>query len=57
MIRALLVIMLVAGALVGGLLALRASGRLGMPSDEVIKRARRREQERRTSDDDESSQS
>ncbi len=52
MIRVLLVILLVAAALIGWLVALRASGRLGMPSDEVIARARRRENERRKGGDD-----
>jgi hypothetical protein len=56
MIRAVLVILGVVGALVGGLLTLRASTRLGMPSEDVIERAKRREAERRaradTDDDD-----
>lgn len=56
MIRAILVILLVVGALVGGLLTLRASTRLGMPSEDVIERAKRRERARRArdgNDDDE----
>ena len=47
MIHAVLAIMLVVGALVGGLLTLRASTRFGMPSEDVIERAKRRERARR----------
>ena len=52
MIHAVLAIMLVVGALVGGLLTLRASTRLGMPSEEVIERAKRRERARRAREGD-----
>ncbi len=56
MIRAVLVILVVVGALVGGLLTLRASTRRGMPSEAGSERAKRREAERRaragTDDDD-----
>lgn len=45
--RALVAIALAVGALVGGLLALRASARTGMPRDDVIARAERRERELR----------
>ena len=45
MTRALIIIALVVGALVGGILALRSSTRTGMPSDEVIDRAKKRERE------------
>ncbi|NNM61817.1 MAG: DUF2897 family protein [Steroidobacteraceae bacterium] len=47
MMRAVLIIVLVLAALVGGLLALRNSARAGMPSEEVIERARQRERELR----------
>ncbi len=50
MIRAVLAILVVVGALVGGLLTLRASTRLGMPSEDVIERAKRRELARRAQD-------
>ena len=39
MLKAIIIIVLVVGVLVGGLLTLRSSGRAGMPSDEVLKRA------------------
>ncbi|HVC02027.1 MAG TPA: DUF2897 family protein [Steroidobacteraceae bacterium] len=47
MMRAILIIALVVGSLVGGLLMLRGSTRTGMPSDEVIARAKQRERELR----------
>ena len=50
MIRAVLAILVVVGALVGGLLTLRASTRLGMPSEDVIERAKQRELARRAQD-------
>lgn len=43
MIKALFIIALVVAALVGGILTLRSSARTGMPSDEVIERAKKRE--------------
>ena len=52
MIHAVLAIMLVVGALVGGLLTLRASTRFGMPSEDVIERAKRRERARRAREGD-----
>ena len=45
MLKAILIIVLVVGVLVGGLLTLRRSGRAGMPSDEVLKRAAKRARE------------
>ena len=45
MLKAILIIVLVVGVLVGGLLTLRRSGRAGMPSDEVLKRASKRARE------------
>lgn len=45
MFKAVLIIVLVAGALIGGLLTLRSSGRAGMPSDAVLKRAAERARE------------
>lgn len=50
--KAILIILLVVGAIVGGLLALRSSARTGLPEDEVMKRAQRRADEQRKSDDD-----
>ena len=43
--KAVLIILLVVGALVGGLLTLRNTGRAGMPSDAVLTRAARRARE------------
>lgn len=45
MLKAVLIIALVAGALIGGLLILRNSGRLGVPDDAVLKRAAKRARE------------
>lgn len=52
MIRALVIIALVIGALVGGLLALRSSTRTGMPDEAVIARAKKREREQELRDRD-----
>ena len=53
MIRALVIIALVIGALVGGLLALRSSARTGMPDEAVIERAKQRERDEARRDRDE----
>ena len=45
MLKTVLVIALVVAVLLGGMLALRSSGRTGMPSDEVLKRASKRVRE------------
>ena len=45
MFKAIIIIVLVAGALLGGLLALRRSGRTGMPDDAVLQRAAKRARE------------
>ena len=45
MSKALIIILLVVGALVGGLLALLRSTRTGMPTQDVLERAKRRERE------------
>lgn len=42
MVKAIIIIVLVIGALIGGLLTLRSSGRSGLPSDAVLKRASKR---------------
>jgi hypothetical protein len=44
-IKAVIIIVLVVGVLVGGLLTLRRSGRAGMPSEEVLGRAAKRARE------------
>ena len=56
MFKAIIIILLVVGALIGGLLTLRNSGRTGMPDADLLERAtkRAREQaaaEKRESDD------
>jgi hypothetical protein len=43
--KAIIIIVLVVGVLVGGLLTLRNSGRSGMPNDEVLQRAAKRARE------------
>ncbi len=40
--KAILIIGLVVAVLIGGLLALRSSGRAGMPGEDVLKRASER---------------
>jgi hypothetical protein len=42
----------VVGALVGGLLTLRSSGRAGMPNDELLKRATKHARELDAADKD-----
>jgi Protein of unknown function (DUF2897) len=48
--KALIIIMIVLGALVGLLLTLRSSARTGMPSEDVINRAKQREKELQASE-------
>jgi len=45
MIRALLIILLVVGVVVGGLLTLRSSRNVGMPDADVLERAKKRARE------------
>jgi hypothetical protein len=52
LLKAIIIIALVVGALVGGLLTLRSSGRAGMPDDEVLKRATKRARELDAADKD-----
>ena len=52
MLKAIIIIVLVVGALVGGLLTLRNSGRAGMPNDEVLKRATKHARELDDADKD-----
>jgi hypothetical protein len=44
-LKAVLIIALVAAVLIGGLLTLRNSGRAGMPDETVLKRAAKRARE------------
>ena len=52
MLKAIIIILLVVGAIVGGLLTLRNSGRAGMPSEDVLKRASKRAKELDAADED-----
>ncbi len=45
MLKAIIIIVLVVGALIGGLLTLRNSARLGLPNESVLRRAARRARE------------
>jgi flagellar basal body-associated protein FliL len=45
MLKTIIIIVIVVGALVGGLLTLRSSARTGMPGEDVLKRAKERERE------------
>jgi Protein of unknown function (DUF2897) len=49
-VKGVLVGLLVIALILGGLFALRSSRQLGMPSDEVLKRAAKRERERSEAD-------
>jgi hypothetical protein len=51
MLKAIIIIVLVVGALVGGLLTLRRTGRAGMPNDEVLQRAAQRAREQAAAED------
>lgn len=50
--KALIIIALVVAALVGGLLTLRSSRDAGMPSKDVLERARKRAEEQARKDND-----
>jgi len=50
MLRALIVIAVVVGFLVGGLLVLRRTGAAGMPDKDVLQRVAEREREQRRRD-------
>jgi hypothetical protein len=51
MFKAIIIIVLVVGALLGGLLTLRNSGRVGLPNDEVLRRAAKRAREQAAADE------
>jgi hypothetical protein len=53
MVKAIIIIVLVVGALIGGLLTLRSSGRLGLPSGAVLDRASKRARELAAAEKDE----
>jgi len=52
--KALVIILLVVGALIGGLLTLRSTRSAGMPGPEVLGRAKQRERTQTARDDAES---
>jgi hypothetical protein len=51
MFKAIVIIVLVVGVLIGGLLTLRNSGRMGLPDDEVLRRAAKRAREQADAED------
>jgi Protein of unknown function (DUF2897) len=51
MLKAIIIIVLVVGALVGGLLTLRNSGRAGLPDQAVLQRAAKRAREQAAAED------
>ena len=53
MFKAIIIILLVVGALVGGLLTLRSSGRSGLPDDAVLQRAAKRAREQAAAEEGE----
>ena len=53
MLKAIIIIVLVVGALLGGLLTLRRTGRAGMPNDAVLERATKRAREQAAAEDEE----
>jgi hypothetical protein len=57
LLKAIIIIVVVVGAIVGGLLTLRNSGRAGMPNDEVLKRATKHAREFDAADKDEEGRS
>jgi len=52
-IRAIVIVALVVGVLVGGLLVLRSRGAMGMPDADVMERAKKRAREQAASEKDE----
>jgi hypothetical protein len=52
MVRAILIIVVVVGVIVGGLLVLRGSAKTGIPDADVLERAKQRAREQRTKDDE-----
>jgi len=54
MLKAIIIIVIVLGFLVGGLLTLRNSGRTGMPSEDVLRRAKEREKQQVKKDEEDS---
>lgn len=53
MFKAIIIIVLAVGALVGGILTLRSSGRVGLPDDAVLRRAAKRARGQADAEDEE----
>jgi hypothetical protein len=53
LLKAIIIIVLVVGVIVGGLLTLRSSGRTGLPDDAVLRRAAQRAREQAAAQDKE----
>ena len=51
MFKAIIITLIVVGALIGGLLTLRSSARTGMPSEDVLKREKDRAREQDAKDE------
>jgi hypothetical protein len=51
--KAIIIIVLAVGVIVGGLLTLRSSGRAGMPDADVLKRATKRANDQAAAEKDE----
>lgn len=51
MLKAIIIIALVVAVLIGGLLTLRNSGRVGLPDDSVLRRAAKRAREQAAADE------
>jgi FtsZ-interacting cell division protein ZipA len=57
MFKAIIIIVIAVGVIVGGLLTLRNSGRAGMPSADVLQRASKRAREQADAENDEEGRS
>ena len=57
MLKAIIIIVLVVGAVIGGLFTLRSTGRAGMPDDAVLQRAAKRAREQAAAEDKDDGQS
>jgi hypothetical protein len=55
--KAIIIIVLVVGAVIGGLMTLRSTGRTGMPDDSVLQRAAKRAREQAAAEEKEDGQS
>lgn len=56
MLKAIIIIVLAVGAIVGGLFTLLRSGRAGLPDDAVLRRAAQRAREQAAAEDKEDGQ-